>query len=251
MRYVGGKSRIAKPISTIINSAFTEEEKRKRDFVSLFCGGGAIEAKIEGFKSLTCNDIHPYLIAMFQEWQAGRKFPDEISEEEYAYIRTHKDEDKALTGLVGFGCSFGGKFFGGYGRSGYGRSCLSETRRSLTKEFDGSLQNARFICQDYREVYLPEHCVIYCDPPYKGTTHYRGVERFDSEAFWNYMRKISAEHVVFISELNAPDDFVAIWEKPFLRQIDRNKDNQFISMEKLFVHKANENKIFLNRNHAI
>ena len=51
------------------------------------------------------------------------------------------------------------------------------------------------------------------------------------------MRKISKEHIVFISEQTAPDDFISIWEKPFTRTLDRNKDNQFKVVEKLFTYK--------------
>ena len=53
------------------------------------------------------------------------------------------------------------------------------------------------------------------------------------------MRKISKEHIVFISEQFAPDDFIPIWEKPFTRTLDVNKNNQFKVIEKLFVHKLN------------
>lgn len=51
------------------------------------------------------------------------------------------------------------------------------------------------------------------------------------------MRKISKDNMVFISELNAPDDFKCIWERPFTRTLDRNKNNQFKVVEKLFIHK--------------
>lgn len=64
-------------------------------------------------------------------------------------------------------------------------------------------------------------------------------EKFDSNEFWNYMREISKDHIVFISEQNAPDDFVAIWSKPFTRTLDVNKNNQFKVTEKLFVHQNN------------
>ena len=39
-----------------------------------------------------------------------------------------------------------------------------------------------------------------------------------------------------IPELNAPDDFKCIWERPFIRTLDRNKNNQFKVVEKLFIH---------------
>ena len=53
------------------------------------------------------------------------------------------------------------------------------------------------------------------------------------------MREISKDHIVFISEQNASDDFVAIWSKPFTRTLDVNKNNQFKVTEKLFVHQNN------------
>ena len=99
-----------------------------------------------------------------------------------------------------------------------------------------TLMDAEFICMDYRDVKLPDNCVVYADPPYDGTTGY-GNEKFDSNTFWEYMRKISREHLVFISEQSAPDDFISIWKKPFTRTLDVNKNNQFKVTEKLFVHK--------------
>lgn len=102
------------------------------------------------------------------------------------------------------------------------------------------LMDATFICKDYRDVELPKDCVVYADPPYDGTTQY-DRDKFDSMAFWEYMREVSKEHLVFISEQNAPDDFISIWEKPFTRTLDVNKSNQFKVTEKLFVHKCNQN----------
>ena len=91
---------------------------------------------------------------------------------------------------------------------------------------------------DYQEVELPEDCVVYVDPPYKGTTTGYGLkESFDSEKFWDYAREVSKTHNMYISEQNAPEDFVAIWEKPFTRTMNINKDNIFKVTEKLFVHK--------------
>ena len=50
------------------------------------------------------------------------------------------------------------------------------------------------------------------------------------------MRKISKKNKVFISEQIAPDDFTCIWEKPFTRTLDVNKNNQFQVTEKLFTY---------------
>ena len=181
------------------------------------------------------NDNHKYLIALYNGLQNGYQLPDDISETEYQYVRNHKEDDEVLTGFVGFGCSFGGKWFGGYGRS-KGRSHAQESKKALLRDMK-ILQNAKFICKDYRDVALPDNCVIYADPPYNNTTGY-GNKKFDSNAFWEYAREVSKTHLMFISEQTVPNDFVSIWEKPFTRTLDVNKNNQFKVTEKLFIHKS-------------
>ena len=54
-------------------------------------------------------------------------------------------------------------------------------------------------------------CIIYCDPPYEGTTSYK-TGAFDHEKFWNWCRMMSQYNTVFVSEYNAPSDFTCIWE---------------------------------------
>lgn len=252
LQYMGGKSKIAKQIAGVIsievsrwkvkNSTINceynlrrerERERESNTFVSLFCGSCAVECKVLGFDNMILNDNHRYLIALYKGLQNGYTLPDDITEVQYQYVRNNKDEDPILTGFVGFGCSFGGKFFGGYGRS-KGRSHANESKRALYRDMK-ILHTAKFICKDYRDVKLPENCVIYADPPYNNTTGYNN-EKFDTSAFWEYAREVSKTHLMFISELQAPRDFKCIWEKPYTRTLDRNKNNQFQSIEKLFIY---------------
>lgn len=234
MRYQGGKSRIATSIAVAIERE--RERESNQTLVSLFCGSCAVEAKLAPhFNKVVCNDKHEYLIEMLKGVQNGYELPEQISEEEYKYIRLHKDEDKVLTGFVGFGCSFGGKFFGGYARNKEQTNYALQSKKSLLKDMV-QLPNAEFTCLDYRDVDIPNGSIVYADPPYANTTTYQG-QKFDSEAFWEYMRQISKHNQVFISEQTAPDDFECIWEKPFTRTLDRNKDNQFKVVEKLFTYK--------------
>lgn len=231
MRYQGGKSRIAKDVARLI------EPGRTDTFVSLFCGSCAVESKVKGFSRMILNDIHPYLIAMLKGVQRGYTLPDAVSEDEYRFLRSNPTLDPVLTGFVGFGCSFGGKWFGGYARNKGGTNYAAQSKKSLLKDMEG-LRLAEFICSDYRELPIPAGATIYADPPYRDTTGYK-TGRFDSEEFWNYMRLIAETgHPLFISELSAPEDFACIWEKPFTRTLDRNKDNQFKSTEKLFIYKG-------------
>lgn len=254
IQYLGGKSRISKQISEVINnevsrwevknsttdSGNNREREREREsnltFVSLFCGSCSIESKVKGFDNVICNDKHEYLIELFKGVQNGYDLPEEISEEQYKYIREHKDEDKVLTGFVGFGCSFGGKWFGGYARNKTNTNYALQSKKSLLKDMD-NLMTAQFTCQDYHDVIIPNNSIVYADPPYNNTTGY-GKDKFNSDEFWEYMRVISKNNKVFISEQTAPSDFECVWEKEFTRTLDSNKDNQFKVVEKLFTYKT-------------
>ena len=171
---------------------------------------------------------------MWKGLQDGWRPPEIITQDEYYYIKEHKDENPALTGFVGFGCSFGGKWFGGLAKNKKGDNYCSRAERSLLKDFEG-LKDATFLCKDYREVEIPDGSVIYCDPPYAGTTKYTTGD-FNHEEFWEYMRELSKRCIVFISEQTAPEDFKPIWQKEITRMLDYNKNNQFIKTEKLFVY---------------
>ena len=232
MRYQGGKSRIAQQIAEIIQR---EREREYLTFVSLFCGSCSIESKVKGFDKVICNDKHEYLIELFKGVQNGYELPELITEEQYKYIREHKDENKILTGFVGFGCSFGGKWFGGYARNKTNTNYALQSKKSLLKDMD-NLMITQFTCQDYRDVIIPNNSIVYADPPYNNTTGY-GKDKFNSDEFWEYMRVISKNNKVFISEQIAPSDFKCIWEKEFTRTLDVNKDNQFKVTEKLFTYK--------------
>jgi len=235
LQYLGGKSRISKQIAEIINS------NKRESFVSLFCGACSIESLVE-IDNKTLNDSHPYLISMLIDLQNGRDFPENISEEEYKQIKNNLDEDKGLSGFVGFGCSFGGKWWGGYARQKKGLNYALTAKRSLLKKLKG-IKNAKITNRDYKNVEVLDNSLVYCDPPYAGTTSYSNSKEFNHDEFWDYCRELSKNNVVFISELSAPEDFTSIWAKDFTRNLDANV--VFNSVEKLFVHKTNINKIVI------
>ena len=81
MQYLGGKSRISKQISEVINEIPRWEiknsetvgkydnehqfsERESSCFVSLFCGSCSVESKVEGFSRKILNDKHEYLIEL-------------------------------------------------------------------------------------------------------------------------------------------------------------------------------------------
>ena len=231
MQYMGGKSRISKQIAEILNSAID----KNKPFVSLFCGSCAIESKVQADVKIL-NDKHPYLIAMWQALQNGWMPPDAVTKEEYYHVKANMDENPALTGFVGFGCSFGGKWWGGYAKDKRGDDYCGQAKRGLLKDLVG-IQSATFTCLDYHDVEIPDGAVVYCDPPYVNTTGYT-VGQFDTDEFWNYMRQLSKRCDVYISEESAPDDFECIWSKEKVRTLEKNDNVWRVKVEKLFKYKG-------------
>ena len=230
MQYMGGKSRISKQIAEILNSAID----KNTPFVSLFCGSCAIESKVQADVKIL-NDKHPYLIAMWQALQNGWMPPDVVTKEEYYRVKANMDENPALTGFVGFGCSFGGKWWGGYAKDKRGDDYCGQAKRGLLKDLVG-IQSATFTCLDYHDVEIPDGAVVYCDPPYANTTGYT-VGQFDTNEFWNYMRQLSKRCDVYVSEESAPDDFECIWSKEKVRTLEKSDNVGRMKVEKLFKYK--------------
>lgn len=110
----------------------------------------------------------------------------------------------------------------------------------VRKESLERLQSLECLEMDYRDVQLPDGCVVYCDPPYAGTDGY-GLHKsaFDQEAFWNWARK--CERLLFISEYSAPVDFVPIEEVPHRSRLS-STTNKSVT-ERLFVHESRYNEL--------
>lgn len=229
MQYFGGKARTCKNISEVIN----QYKKQDQKFMSPFVGGAWVESLIDGDKYLY--DKHPYLIAMYKALQDGWLPPKYLSKEEYDYIHYHMDETPYLTGFVGFGCSYSGKWFGGYAKDNTGRNYCLNAYNSIIKKMK-VLKEASFECKDYK-ILNPNNFIIYCDPPYKGTTQYDSnlVGNFDSQEFWDTMRQWSANNTVIISEYNAPDDFKCIWQQEVRLDIRDRENKKQKRIEKLFM----------------
>lgn len=117
---------------------------------------------------------------------------------------------------------------------------LERLERLQSLECLGRMQSLECLEMDYRDVQLPDGCVVYCDPPYAGTDGY-GLHKsaFDQEAFWNWARK--CERLLFISEYSAPVDFVPIEEIPHRSRLS-STTNMSVT-ERLFVHESRYNEL--------
>ena len=228
MVYMGSKNRIAKELIPII----TEKLKPNQWYVEPFVGGANMIDKIEHPYKLGA-DNNKYLIALLEAVQNGQELPEYINKDEYIAVKTNKDNyPDWYVGFVGFVSSFRAKFFGGYSgycttKTGIQRNYIKERINNILKQ---NLDGIKLVCCSYDALDIPANSVIYCDPPYNGTTKYK--DSFDSDAFWQWCRDKAKEgHTVYVSEYNAPEDFKCIWEK----QINSNLgDTSKTATEKLF-----------------
>ena len=213
MQYFGGKARISKPLAEFLNGELEEGQP----FVDAFCGSCNVISKIDPNRVRIANDKHEYLIAMWKALQDGWIPPEHVSKEDYYHIKNNPDENKALTGFVGFGMSFGGKYFGGFTGevSKNGQDYLKCAKNGVFKKIVG-LDKVHFHNNDFKSITVPENSMIYCDIPYKGTTQYNKatVGHFPHEDFYAWGRLMSKKgHKVYVSEYvyNVPDDCEILW----------------------------------------
>lgn len=85
--------------------------------------------------------------------------------------------------------------------------------------------------RDYRDVYIPDNAVVYCDPPYAGTRGYGGS--FDHRAFYAWCRAVGKRHPLFVSEYWMPSDFRCAAEFT-VRALAGAKTNAQTRIEKIF-----------------
>ena len=222
MHYLGGKSRLSRDISNVLNSNLKEEQT----FVDLFCGSCNVIEKIKGNRIRIANDKHKYLIEMWKAIQNGWIPPSEVSEKEYYDIKKGiKKVEPYLKGFVGFGCSYAGKWFDCYARSNDKRNYANEAKRSLEKKII-NLYNVEFLNKDYSEVEIPEGSLVYCDIPYENTNQYSKTEVgiFDYNEFYTWVENNKYKYNIYISEYkeNIRCGFEIVWEKESKTGLKRN-----------------------------
>lgn len=208
MKYMGSKNRYAKELLPII----LKDRKPNQWYVEPFVGGANLIDKVDGNRIGA--DLNPYLI------QALVSIRDSLSElpknsidfTEAKYKELMKRDSYKHKGYAGFAFSYGGKWLGGWSRDGAGkRDYVTESYKNAVKQ-SPNLKGIEFVCCGYENLEIPKNSVIYCDPPYEGTTKYK--DDFDHDRFWDWCREmVKLGHDVFVSEYSAPDDFVCVWSK--------------------------------------
>lgn len=238
IRYFGGKYKKRKHYSEIINVV-----SKDKHFVSLFCGACGIEGEIKA-KSKHINDLSEYTYALWKGLEQGRTLPNKCSEEDFNLAKCRyklnknntTDYDKFELAYIGFQCSFGGRLFTGYSRTNmdYAKAGIKSTMNTWKGLSEVPLTITNL---DYRDVEIPDGSVVLCDPPYDIWYNGYETEKFDINAFWEYVRKLSKRCYVFVTEYKAPDDFISIWEdKVKITTSQRVKTENLEKVEKMFIY---------------
>jgi len=203
-RYAGGKYRLGRHIADSIDRYenmydYCHGVTQKRDYFEPFVGMCGVMRHIKSDRKRIGCDLNLDVIAMWKALQRGWVPPMEVTEEEYNNLRDNVPEGDPSRGIVAHGASWGGYFF--------------------SKS-------------------------IYCDSPYADSIGATGkksrfLNQFDHERFWENVRHLCKENLVFVSEGTAPKDFKPIWEKETLsRMAGKGIEKRRVRNERLYVHES-------------
>jgi len=237
MQYMGGKAIIARQL---VGAILQDTDQRAVWYEPFVGGGNVMERAAPHFARSVGTDVHPDLIMMWEHVTAGRVIPEFVSREDYQRLRN--EPSSWLRGLVGFGASFGGKWFGGYADT----QPYKDERAGLSR-VEGAIRvinrqagvfrthGVRFRCSPFGVITPPTGSVVYCDPPYAGTTAYRSTGSLDYAVFYSTLRLWARDRSVYVSEYAVPDDVPVkvIWERD-KRNILKKGDNHRVVLERLF-----------------
>jgi DNA adenine methylase len=202
MRYLGGKHWIAGPLAKAV-----APYREGRRLLEPFCGGLSITVALQPEEAA---DASRPLIELIMAVRAGFDPPTEISENLYDEVKT-AGPDHPLYNFVGLCATWGGKWWGGYAR-GHKRQInpAGAARTALLRKVSET-KSVNFTCRSYEETPFRPGDVLYCDPPYAGTTEGYATPPFYSPDFWDWCRWASScGAVVLVSEFNAPEDMETV-----------------------------------------
>lgn len=253
--YCGSKNRIAMDIIAILPNA--------RVLVDLFAGGCAIThaALMSGrYDCIIANDVNG-IAGYFGRAVRGElpEPPRFVSREDFfakkdidplikivwsfgnkgTCYRIAREKEEFLRSHAGAPCVTGdapchGCVLGKARGHCQARKVYSQTQRIMClREMQGLASKLVTMRADYTQVPIPCDSIVYADPPYEGTVQPYTVERFDSQAFWEWAAACPVP--VYVSERAAPDGWACLFEKVAAVRMAASSNNQK-RIERLFIH---------------
>ena len=241
MVYQGSKNRISKFLVPIIQKYI--DDNNIKTYIEPMVGGANIIDKIV-CENKVGGDINSELISLLQYIQTDNAIsiaPEMCTFEHYTDVRENRKlhtnkYSMEYMALIGYCASYGGRYFdGGYGRdSKGGRSIYNERVRNLKKQAP-HLKDIKFRCCDYKSFIGYKDCLFYFDTPYKDTKQY-SIQNINYDEFYDFLRQLSKNNIVLVSEYNMPNDFKCIRQSE--RKVQQKSDRVAAekATEKLFIY---------------
>lgn len=243
-RYMGGKGKIGKHIAKKIKEIEDRITMEIDTYMEPFIGMCGVMRHMGDRKKVAC-DLNPDIINLWRDIQKGWVPPTFMTKEEVIFQKSQ--ESSALRCFAAHGCSFGGTHFGSYiGNYNGGKEEIDRSSRSIMKVSEKIMDVQFQDAKSYKEL-SPTKSTIYCDPPYitasKSVLGMDNFSAFDHDDFWSVARQwVLNGNIVIVSEFTAPDDFVSVWE----RKTVSNVNHKGYRLEKLFMHESQGSLIYLD-----
>lgn len=241
MRYLGGKSRIA----DWVTETLLTQRHNTTSYLEPFMGSAAIFAAMAPHYpgAAIGADSHPDLMLMWQAAKAGWVPPYYVTREK---IDSYRDKSpSAFRGFVGFGGSFRGLWFqtahgGAHAKRPNNKPNLHHAALSIARRAP-ALKDATLLHTDYRAHAPGAGCIVYCDPPYKGTTGYSTGSFSHDEFYATLSNWASSGAIIVVSEEATPIGWVPIRGKARKHMLrPRDGKEQPYRLEGLWVPKSQQ-----------
>jgi DNA adenine methylase len=236
LNYLGGKHYSARHFEQFLRSAYDPSGV----YYEPFLGGAHVLLRVDRFAAgaRVISDVNNDLIALWRAVADGFRVPEAMSLEQWKELRD--GPSCPLRTAAGFGLSFSGKWFGGYAAASRPAKAMYPCQ-ALNRAFSraaGAIRRSDVRACSYESLSPGAGDLVYCDPPYAGTTGYDAVGSFDHTAFW-YWAENAAERGarVFVSEYNAPAGWRPVWSKAVsscIKTVARRSTTADLANEKLF-----------------
>ena len=224
--YHGGKKKIGKEIANIIyNTSLDIEDEydfKIKGYCEPFCGMLGVYQHIpEFFKNhkpklkYKAGDINKSLIMMWEAAQNGWKPPTRRVKKEEFIMLAGNGKSSAEKGYIGHFYGYMGKYF-----KPFDNRITQNNIDNISKNVSyiaNNLSSVKFSYNTYLQYSKLKNYIIYCDPPYQIQNYYYNEYNeklyFEHEKFWDWCRNMANDNIIFVSEYNAPKDFIKIWGK--------------------------------------
>lgn len=181
MQYLGGKISQGRKLGPFFTSVI--EALGGPNYYEPFVGAAGVMSRVHTTGRRYGGDINQDLIVLWKALQDGWVPPEDLTREEWLALKADP-ECSPLKSFAGFGCSMMGRWFSTYKISKTGVNLRGQAARSLVK-LNQLCCDVEWRNCDYKEWEFEPGAVVYCDPPYEGSTpKWRDSFGFKYKEFW-------------------------------------------------------------------